>query len=266
MAREKDMIRAIGILGLLALAAGGAYGGSLSLSWAPNQDEATAGYELEVVDAAGHVLNVYDVRSATHFTVPGLADGEVRHFRVRPYDRWGHRAATPSADIATMPAPRIDSLEGWTPVNGAFRVAVVGANFAPDARLVARWSGLTVLSATAQSSTRIVAEISVAPEAGSPLPEDFLVVNSVRRSDTFLAAHPEILDINQSGVVDGADLALVTAGFGARVGDSRRTVAPEMDLNGDGVVDGEDLALFRSFLAAHPDGVNLTKPRSEPQI
>lgn len=190
MAREKDMIRAIGILGLLALAAGGAYGGSLSLSWAPNQDEATAGYELEVVDAAGHVLNVYDVRSATHFTVPGLADGEVRHFRVRPYDRWGHRAATPSADIATMPAPRIDSLEGWTPVNGAFRVAVVGANFAPDARLVARWSGLTVLSATAQSSTRIVAEISVAPEAGSPLPEDFLVVNSVRRSDTFLAAHP----------------------------------------------------------------------------
>ncbi len=266
MTRENAMIRAIGLAAALALASGGVLAGELSLSWAPNRDEATAGYDVEVLDAAGRVQQVYDVKSATHFTVPGLNDGQVSRFRVRPYDRWGQRAAAPSAEIATMPAPRVDALEGWTPGNGASRVNVLGANFGTGARLVARRAGLAVLSARVVSSDRIVAEIHVAPEAGVALPEDFLVVNNVRRSEEFLKTHPELLDVDQSGTVDEADLALVTAAFGARVGDPRRTVAQELDLNGDGVVDGEDLALIRSILSAQPDGVTLTKPSREPQI
>jgi len=258
--------RVFGIASLLVLLALPALAGELTVSWAPNHDDATAGFDVEVLDAAGQLQRTLDARGATQFTLRDLPDGELVRVRVRPYDRWGGRARQPSVELVTLPAPHVDAVTGWTPdaVENVLRVS--GVNFAPGARLVARRSDWRVLSATVAGSGEIVARVRAASVGAAPLPGDFLVVNPVRRSEEFLRAHPALFDVDHSGAVDEVDLALVSQAFGGKVGDARGAAPAEFDITGDGLVDGEDISTLRSFLSAHPARATLTQPRTGPQI
>lgn len=53
-------------------------------------------------------------------------------------------------------------------------------------------------------------------------------------------------DLNYDSAVDGADLAMLLAGWGPLAGDADAPVSSAADLNGDGVVDGADLAILLS--------------------
>lgn len=234
------------ILATLLLATPAVFAGELGLAWAPSQDDVTAGYDVEVLPSEGDVpLRVEDVEAATTYRVYGLEDGQVYRFRVRPYDIFGQRADEPSAEIVTMPAPRIDALSVEAQGEGRFVLTLEGANFASGARLVPRRDDLRVLGSEITGHTRLVATVAWTG-AGALLPRDFLVANAVRRSDAFIAAHPELLDVDGSGAIDEADAASVKAAFGVRAGDARYDEA--LDVNGNGVVDGEDLSAIRAKL------------------
>lgn len=222
--------------------------GELALSWAPSNDELTAGYEIEVEDASGRVVQVVDVKEETRFLVESLNDEAFYTFRVWPYDKWSARAGQASGELKSMPAPRIDQLEQVLPVNGGLQIDLIGANFSQTARVAARREGWVIVSSAFVAPGRLRIQVKSPASGEAPLPADFLVLNPVRRADAYFTAHPEILDIDQSGKVDRQDLDLVVAAFGARNGDSR--FRPELDLNGDGIVDGEDQAPLRKHLAA----------------
>ena len=258
--------RLLGIASLLTLLALPALAGELTVSWAPNHDDATAGYDIEVLDADSQLQRTLDVQGDTQVTLRELPDGELVRVRVRPYDRWGGRASKPSVEIVTLPTPHVDAVTGWTPDATENVLRVSGANFAPGARLMARRSDWRVLSATVAGPGEIVARVRGASVGAAPLAGDFFVVNPVRRSEEFLRAHPQLFDVDHSSAVDEVDLALVSQAFGGKVGDARGAAPAEFDITGDGLVDGEDISTLRSFLSAHPERANLTQPRTGPQI
>ncbi len=237
------------LLATLLLAIVPAFSAELGLSWAPSQDDVTAGYDVEVLAAEGDVpLRVEDVEAKTNYRVYGLEDGELYRFRVRPYDIFGKRADEASAEIVTMPAPRIDALSVEARGEGRFVLTLEGANFAPGARLVSRRDDLRVLASETSGHTRLSATLSWAGAGAALLPSDFLVANPVRRSDAYIAEHPELLDVDASGVIDEADAEAVKALFGVRAGAARYEDA--LDVNGNGVIDGEDLSAIRARLDA----------------
>lgn len=239
---------ASGALLLLCLAALPAGAGELALSWAPSNDELTAGYEVEVEDASGRVVQVVDVKEETRALVDRLNDEAYYTFRVWPYDKWGARAGQASGELKSMPAPRIDQLDQLLPLNGGLQIDLIGANFSEAARVAARREGWVIVSSTLVAPGRLRIQVKPPASGETPLPADFLVLNPVRRADAYFTAHPEVLDVDQSGKVDHLDLDLVVAAFGFRNGEAR--FRPELDLNGDGIVDGEDQAPLRRHLAA----------------
>lgn len=240
---------------VLLAGAGSAPAGELSLAWARSHDDVTAGYLVEVLDTTGTLVDTLDAKDKTRATVTGLADGTLYRFRIRPYDQWGHNAKVPSAEIVTMAAPRIDMLSRWDDAGGTATLELLGANFAPGARVVARRTGLVVGETTVVDTGRLQAVVKN-PGGVSPMAEDFLVVNPVRRSEEYLDAHPELTDIDQDGAVAEADAQLVARAFGAAGRVEVRAAAagagprPELDVNGDGLIDGEDVAAVRARMAA----------------
>ena len=75
---------------------------------------------------------------------------------------------------------------------------------------------------------------------------DLLVVNPVRKGPSYLAAHPELFDIDGSGTIDPWDVASIEAAFGRTAADS--DYLRLLDPNGDGVIDGEDRSHARTAL------------------
>lgn len=231
---------------VLLLSAGLASAGEMTLSWPKSTDEVTAGYLVEVLDASGSVANLVDAKTETRIRVAQLVDGTTYRFRVRAYDTWGNRAATPSTELVSMPAPHIDAVENWTVSGRTTTCDLVGTNFASGARAFTTAGGLRVLGTVSSSTSR--ATVTLDNPSGKPalLPADFYVVNPVRLSEEYLMAHPELLDVNRDGKIDQADLAALAASFGKTV--VTNGVSRDLDPNGDGVVDGDDSAAVRSYL------------------
>ena len=224
--------------------------GSLNLAWAPSPDEVTAGYKLEVLTDDGRVVSTIDAKEATTAAVDHLADGQFYRFRVRPYDQWGN-AGEPSAEVRTMPSPKVFGVDRFAFVGGQATFVLSGANVAPGARVVSLRPGMVVGSVQVLSDSAV--RVAAAGPAASlaPLPGELVVHNPVRRSDAFVAAHPELLDVDHSGTVDAQDLGIVAALFGV---DSRSPrYNPDADVNGDGLIDGEDASLVRARLAPDPE-------------
>ncbi len=230
----------------LLLSAGFVPAGEMTLSWPKSTDEVTAGYLVEVVDASGNVANLVDAKTETKARVTQLVDGTTYRFRVRAYDTWGNRAATPSTELVSMPAPRVDTVEKWTVAGRTTTCDLVGSNFANGARAFTTAGGLRVTGSVAGSTNRL--SVTIDNPSGKPalLPGDFYVVNPVRLSEEYLMAHPELLDVNRDGKVDQADLAALAAAFGKTV--VTNGVSRDLDPNGDGVVDGDDSAAVRAYL------------------
>lgn len=217
----------------------------LTVGWAAANDDATAGYDLEVLDQEGTLLFTLNAGEGTRVVVTGLADGVVYTFRVRPYDEQGNRARKPSSVLVTSPKPRVDSVTGMTLVEGSpARMEVRGANFLPGARVLSRREGVRVLSQQVVSHDLLFMEVLASPGAGL-VPADLLVVNPVRKTEDYVRTHPEVLDLDSSGAIDEIDQELVQAAFGRRAGEAGYQAA--LDPNGDGVIDGEDLALIKAL-------------------
>ena len=241
------------VAALLALAApAGATAGDLRLAWAPSNDEATVGYEVEVLDPFDQVLEVIDAGPATSATIEGLDDNVRYRFRIRPYDVEGTRAREASAAIETYPAPRLDALEGAPGPGLQARATLVGANFDPGARVVSRRTAVRVLGAEIESPERARVTLYWNGTGTPPGPADLTVVNPVRKAEPYFGAHPEVLDVDASGTVDGADLQRVRAAFGARRGEPGWDA--RLDVNGDGVIGGEDVAPIRAHLGRPAEG------------
>ncbi|RMF74052.1 MAG: hypothetical protein D6738_07330 [Acidobacteria bacterium] len=243
-----------------ALAGGVATAGEITLAWAPSSDEATIGYDVEVLDAFDQVLEVIDAGVATSHTVTGLDDGVRYRFRIRPYDVNGRRAREASAAIETLPAPRIEALEGIPVPGEPTTVTLSGVNFDPAARILSRRAGLKVGDASVLSTGAAEVTLLWDGRGEPPAAGDLTVVNPVRKAEPYFAAHPEVLDVDASGAVDAADLAQVQAAFGARRGEPG--YEDRLDVNGDGVIGGEDVAPIRARLTGRPGAAEPGSRRS----
>lgn len=224
-----------------------ALAGTLPVSWAPSMDQLTAGYDVEVLDEHGDVLQIVDAGASTRVTIEGLDDGVYYLVRIRPYDDHGERARRASKPLRTMPAPRIEALEAPVIPGSPVTATLIGANFDAGARVVATRDALTVRDARIASTSKATVTIVWDGHGEAPSPADLAVVNPVRRSERFLERHDELLDVDGSGSLDEADVALVREAFGAREGAARYVA--RLDVNGDGAIDGEDLASLRARVA-----------------
>jgi hypothetical protein len=243
--------RAVRIVPAIALALGLAAGanslaGELTLAWEPSRDALTAGYEVEVLDAADRVLEAIDAGAETTIVVSGLDDGRSYRFRVRPYDRFGHKARRASTALETMPEPVVAAVSVATREDGTLDLFVEGANFQQGARLVTRQAGLSVRELTVGSHASIHAVVSHEGQAPAISVADVLVVNPVRKAPRYLLAHPELFDVDDSGTIDQADLDAIDDAFGLTLGAPGYLAA--LDPNGDGVIDGEDRSQASSAL------------------
>ncbi len=235
------------LLAVFACALAPAAAAEIALSWAPPQDDVTAGFELEVLDDDGQLVRVLDAGMTTHYVVDGLEDGRHYRFRLRAYDRWDQSAADASREIRSMPKPRIDAVDGFVEPGKASRISLYGANFTDGAWLVSSRSNVVVEEVLVMRHDLLIATVR-SEEPGAPLaPEELLVVNPVRKSASYVRAHPELLDFDRSGKIDASDIAAVEALFGVEAIDPR--FVPAADLTGDGVIDGEDAAMIRAGLA-----------------
>lgn len=242
----RGISRLVAVLGLAWLAIPGtAPAAELALGWQAAPDEATAGYDLEVLDLSGALLFTLDAGNQTRVTVAGLADGVTYTFRVRPYDERGVRAGKPSSELVTSPRPRVDAVEGAILVEGVPALLQVrGANFLPGARVVSLREGVKIGAQQVHRHDLLVVEMAAA--LGTVvLPEDLLVVNPVRKTEDYLRIHAAVLDLDASGLIDEKDQDLVRGAFGVRAGQTEYSGA--LDPNGDGVIDGEDLALVKAM-------------------
>ncbi|RMG47651.1 MAG: hypothetical protein D6718_03005 [Acidobacteria bacterium] len=244
--------RAAGLAAVLAwFALPAAMAGELALEWPPSGDELTAGYDVELLDEDGTILRTFDAGRATTVRLRGLADGRRYGVRVRPYDIWGNRAREATRTLVTMPEPRIEALEGRLEPGRWVLVTLRGSNFDDGAVVLSRRAGLTAGDVTVIDSERLLVELRAEPGVPAPGPGDLLVVNPVRRAPSYLAARPELLDVDRSGRVDAADLEAVLEAFGTVREDP--DYRPQLDPNGDGVIDGEDAGLIRARLAQGGD-------------
>jgi hypothetical protein len=236
------------VLGVLvALAAAPADAADLTVAWKANDDEVTAGYDVEVLDLEGELLQTLDAGDATRLVITDLADGTVYRVRVRPYDQWGHRARTPSRDLVTYPAPRVDEVLA-APEPGRRGEAVLrGVNVAPGARLVPVRAGLRAGAVRVLAHDRVTVDVALAPGARPLAPGDLLVVNPVRRAEEYLKVHRELLDVDGSGSADSADAQVVRQAAGRKAGEPG--FDPALDLNGDGALDEADAVLIEALLA-----------------
>jgi len=234
----------LGVLFLLAAAP--ALAADLTVAWKANDDEVTAGYDVEVLDLEGAVLQTLDAGDATRLVIPDLLDGTVYRVRVRPYDQWGHRAREASRDLVTYPAPRVDEVLA-APEPGQRGEAVLrGVNVAPGARLVPVRAGLRTGAVRVLAHDRVAVEVALAPGARPLAPGDLLVVNPVRRAQEYLNVHRELLDVDGSGSADPADAQVVRQAANRKAGEPG--FDPLLDLNGDGALDEADAVLIEALL------------------
>jgi hypothetical protein len=236
------------VLGLLLCgAAAPAFAADLTVAWKASDDEVTAGYDVEVLDLEGEVLQTLDAGDATRLVIPGLADGTVYRVRVRPYDQWGHRAREASRDLVTYPAPRVDAVVA-APEPGQRGEAVLrGVNVAPGARVVPVRAGLRTGAVRVLAHDRVAVEVSLARGARPLAPGDLLVVNPVRRTEEYLNVHRELLDVDGSGGADLADAQSIRQAAGPKAGEAG--FDPALDLNGDGAIDEADAVMIEAILA-----------------
>lgn len=234
-------IAAVGLL--LSTAVGTA--GTLTLTWRASDDEVTAGYDIEVRHADGSLLRTVDAGAATRLELRDLADDTPLFFSIRPYDRAGLRARKGSDPLVTFANPRVDRVSGDLRVGESFKLQLTGANFADGARVAVRKPGVVVVSTTVIRPDAAIVELRSATLTAL-LPVDFTVANPVRRAAEYLEAHPELLDVDQSGTVDEADWNRLSAAFGANA--TEPGVDAGLDLTGDGVIDAEDAAPVRAWL------------------
>ncbi len=222
--------------------------GDLTLAWGESDDAVTAGYEVEVLDSKGSLLEVLDVGEATRVVVTQLDDGELYRFRVRPYDEWGNLASDTSSEIETLPSPRIDAITGEVDPGRGGRLSIEGANFADGAWAVSRVDGLVVddMVVIRHDLAIVTLRSTKGSEVTAISPEELLIVNPVRKAEAYLRSHPELLDLDGSGEVDEVDLGILESLFGVSRGDA--LFRPELDPTGDGVIDGEDHAMVRALL------------------
>lgn len=236
------------VLGLLLCGvAAPALAADLTVAWKASDDEVTAGYDVEVLDLEGEVLQTLDAGDATRLVIPGLADGTVYRVRVRPYDKWGHRAREASRDLVTYPAPRVDTVVA-APEPGQRGEAVLrGVNVAPGARVVPIRAGLRTGAVRVLAHDRVAVEVTLARGARPLAPGDLLVVNPVRRTEEYLNVHRELLDVDGSGGADLTDAQSIRRAAGPKAGEAG--FDPALDLNGDGAIDEADAAMIEAILA-----------------
>jgi hypothetical protein len=233
----------------------GAQAGELTVTWRANDDDVTAGYVVEVRDQDGFLIQSHDARAKTRAVLRELPDNQLLSVSIRPYDEYGNRARQASTPIVTYPTPRVDAIDGEVQPGRSFKLTLYGANFADDARVLAKRRGITVLNTTVLRSDAAIVELLVDREGALRL-SDFYVANPVRRAAEYLDAHPELLDLDQSGTIDAADLARVEASFGQTA--ARTPGGETLDLNADGLIDGEDAAVVRRHLN-HADLAGATR-------
>lgn len=245
-AATKSLSRLSAVLFTLSLAAP-VWAADLTLTWRGNDDDVTAGYLVELRDADGALIQTVDAHDKTRLVLRDLDDNRLLYVAVRPYDGGGNRARKASDPLVTYPNPRIDRLDGAIDAGRPFKLTLYGANFGDGARVVSKHRGVTVTATTVLRTDAAIIDVSVRSALARPLTAaDFTVANPVRRAAEYLEAHPELLDVDGSGVIDAADLARVDAAFGTRPNGAG--LDAELDLNADGVIDGEDAAPVRRFL------------------
>jgi hypothetical protein len=225
--------------------------GHLDVSWPPAKDDLTAGYYVYVGTAPGQYDRVEDAGEEHRATIRDLEDGTVHYFAVKAYDAEGRESDSFSPELACLPSPRVDSVAPSVLQPGDTAVVSLhGANFTPDMQVRPQNEGLHVQGVIPAGPGQLLLVLYAdenEPEGLDTVqgpvtlePASFKLLASCRRSEEFFEAHPEAVDVDISGRVDGADLQIVQAAFGSMRGDENyRAVA---DLNGDGTVDGGDLA------------------------
>lgn len=225
-----------------------AVAGELTVAWTPSESREIAGYRVYVGAEPGVYTRIEDAGKNAKIVLRDLEDERTHFVAVKAYDGRGKDVSGFSQELATMPRPRVDSVEPSTLVPGTKAYVVLhGANVDRQAQLKARDPRIAVRSAVRAGDGTVIAliEALAAPSARpssavSLAPSSFQIVNPGRKAEEFFRAHPEVVDVDNDNRVDDADLRILQAAFGTKSGDAHYGVPA--DLDGDGVVDGRDLS------------------------
>ncbi len=160
-----------------------------------------------------------------------------------------------SAPGTCFPAPVLDSASSGVLTQGSVGIAITfsGSGLREPFSLSAG-DGIVLRDATAGTPGSWTALADVAPGAASG-PRSLVVRNpdgqeGVLPGALIVGTDPSRADIDGSGLVDDADLALLAASFGSFIGEPAYRQAA--DLTGDGIVDGRDLAILASAFGQIP--------------
>ncbi|HET6277816.1 MAG TPA: fibronectin type III domain-containing protein [Candidatus Polarisedimenticolia bacterium] len=153
--------------------------------------------------------------------------------------------------VTAAPSPTIsNALEQGTSSmfvlqSGRHDIVVTGTNFINIATL-SLGSGITINSTTVNSSTRIVADITVA--ANATLGGRTVTVTNPGGGTANKVAGLEVIkttDVNEDCRIDSYDLNVIAHAYGSAAGDANYTASA--DLDGDGAVDGVDITLWSAY-------------------
>ena len=267
-AQEKSMRRAgrldglrrlapLAVLPMLVLAASTTLpsviiAGELTLTWNAAGPVSSTTYRVFVGEQSGSYDRIVDASSALRATIPDLEDGKIHYFAVKAFDAAGHASPDFSPELACMARPRLASVvaPALAPGTSAW-VTLRGANFDREVQVLSRDPRLRVSATTLETDGRlsVLVDVSAGPAESDPVlassllpaptPETFSLHNPCRRAASFFAVHPQMADVDGSGLVDEADVRAVGAAVGSRRGESGYRAAA--DLDADGLVDGADL-------------------------
>lgn len=240
------------LLSVLALSSPHVLAGNLTIAWSPSVDHHAAGYRIYIGSEPGLYTRVVDAGGDVKTTIRDLADERTHFLVVREYDARGTETGAVSTELASLPAPRIVSVEPDFVRTGAEAlVAIEGSNIDPAALVRARDPRLIVRGATNAGPGRVIVTVRAVASGEGEIGIDatsLTVINPGRKAEEFFRFHPEALDADGDQRVDQADVRLVQEAFGSSQGGTSYSLAA--DLDGDGVVDGRDLSRILAKAAA----------------
>ena len=277
--RVLRFLAATALVGAMFAVPGAARAGSVALAWDPVSAADLRGYRVFVGSSPGSGDQaIIDVGNVTTTTLTGLPDCATLYLGIKAVDLAGNESTTFASFVSGMTQPRVTSATPARLPQGSELVTLrlTGASFSPSMSrtdVLFDDQEVRVLDLQVLSCNEIEIEVSVGPflanpgdpgyngaggevEQVAPAEVGLRVAalsapngpgGAVLGSASMLTVdlEPSLTDTDDSGEVDGYDLARLGRAFGADLGQSAWDAT--VDFNGDEAIDGLDLTVFANW-------------------
>ncbi len=154
------------LVALVALAAGVAHAGTISIAWDPVSDADVAGYKVYWGTSSRNYTNWKDVGNVTSTTLTDLDPCTRYYIAVKAYDSGGLESDAFSDELVGLPRPVVRSTSPSSGDQGErLTVSVTGESFDDGATVEFSGEGITVLATRYVSCTELSVDIEIAADA-----------------------------------------------------------------------------------------------------